>query len=380
MKIILHIGQSKTGTSSIQAYLTANRRRLMARGVLYPSPRVRGLALDLGSHNFLADSLLGKQRYPFLRDEQYFSQFFAEAEKIRANLMILSAEHFWGGEPRLWQHRLDEYRALYERKLERLGEFLQGHDVTVLVYLRPQLDWFASYCTQNITYGRIAGKRSLGDDRYNYEMLKPLLKYSTRLELWERIVRPNRLLAVPYVRQELRDRDSVSDFLFRAGIEEISESGGRKYVEANKTLSREFIAVKKKLNEIRRSNIEEHVVVRCLKKLSKDSEMGSGYRVDDIVAKELEAYVAEDNRLVSERYLPKGTSFSARGSYAGESLQPLSEAEIAAAMEKFEREYGRLSTRVLARNIELLAWLRKNARFAHGFLHQAKRLRRQFVK
>ncbi|MCK5244960.1 MAG: hypothetical protein KAJ90_06790 [Desulfobacterales bacterium] len=59
MHILLHIGQSKTGTSAIQAYLTLNRLRLREAGVLYPSVTIGGMSVDIGSHNSVADTLAG---------------------------------------------------------------------------------------------------------------------------------------------------------------------------------------------------------------------------------------------------------------------------------------------------------------------------------
>ena len=75
MQILLHIGQSKTGTSAIQAYLSLNRKELARNGILYPSVKIWGMPVDLGNHNPLADALVAVFRYPFLTAEQYFDQF-----------------------------------------------------------------------------------------------------------------------------------------------------------------------------------------------------------------------------------------------------------------------------------------------------------------
>ena len=117
MRILLHLGQSKTGTSAIQTFLTLNRSSLGKAGVLYPSVKIGGMSIDMGSHNAVADSLVGMSRFPHLNSDQYFSQFFKEVKRIDAKLLILSAEHFFAGEPRVWAvANREEYFNLYRRK------------------------------------------------------------------------------------------------------------------------------------------------------------------------------------------------------------------------------------------------------------------------
>ena len=73
MKILLHIGQPKTGTSAIQTFLSANRKALRIAGVLYPSVPVKGLVFHLRNHNTVANALNNMQSvYPHLTANQYF--------------------------------------------------------------------------------------------------------------------------------------------------------------------------------------------------------------------------------------------------------------------------------------------------------------------
>lgn len=97
MKILLHIGQSKTGTSAIQEFLTLNKDRLREAGFLYPGVKLGGITVDIGAHNSVADALTRKHRYPYYTDVQYFNKFFKEAKDVKAETVILSAEHFFGG-------------------------------------------------------------------------------------------------------------------------------------------------------------------------------------------------------------------------------------------------------------------------------------------
>lgn len=376
MKVILHIGQSKTGTSSIQSFLARNRKRLEAKGILYPSPRVAGMPVDLGCHNVVADALAGKSSYPHLSSEEYFAQFFEAAERSPANTMILSAEHFFGGEPRLWQlSDQTSYRELYERKIRNLKRFLDGHDVTILIYLRPQVDWLASNIAQVIVHGRENGTGQVFEsDRSHFESQKEVMGYGWRLDLWNSIIVPKQFVAIPYVRKNLKGASSVSDFVHRAGIDALADQSFS--MEVNKTVSREYIEVKKRLNQMPRSAADEHAVVRCLVRLSANSTFGTAYRIDEGVVSDLEDYVAEDNERVSKNYLPEGQKLAAREAYAGDGLEPLRPDEIESAMAQFDREYRRIRTRFLALEFSALAFLRRHARPAHVAVHQFRSLRR----
>lgn len=378
MKIILHIGQSKTGTSSIQSFLARNRSRLQSRGILYPSPRVAGMSLDLGSHNVVADALAGKIAYPHLGGGEYFEQFFEAAARCHAKTMILSAEHFFGGEPRLWQCAdRNSYLEKYEKKIRNLNSYLDGHDVAIIIYLRPQVDWFASNITQVVVHGRGNGTGQVFEtDRSHFESQKEVMRYGWRLDLWKSILRPEKFDVVPYVRKNLQDANSVSDFVWRAGIEGDVPAGNLLSLEANRTVSREYIEVKKRLNRMHRSAADEFAVVRCLIRLSGNSPFGTGYRIDEGVVRDLEDHVAGDNERVSRNYLPEGKKLAAREAYAGEGLEPLRPDEIESAMAQFDREYRSIRTRFLALEFSALAFLRTHARPAHVAVHQFRRLRR----
>lgn len=117
MKILWHIGQSKTGTSAIQKFLTLNKDRLREAGFLYPGVKLSGITVDKGAHKSVADALTKKYRYPYYTDVQYFNKFFKEAKDVKAETIILSAEHFFGGEPRIWEVMSGEkYIKLYRKK------------------------------------------------------------------------------------------------------------------------------------------------------------------------------------------------------------------------------------------------------------------------
>lgn len=361
--------------------MTRHRQQFLERGILYPSPRVNGLTLDFGNHNNVSDALTGVSRYPHMTADQYFDQFFADAQRHGAESIILSAEHFFGGEPRLWNVRDEfEYFSQYRQKVEALRNYLQHHDVSIIVYLRPQVDWFSSSIAQEITFGTLVQEvLSDDDDRTHFEKRKLVLRYSQRLDIWRDVLRPMELRVVPYVRERLYEKSSVTDFLKRCGI----EFGFAKEIAAkstvNKSLSREYLEVKRRLNRRPKGRTEERVVLRCLRNLSRESQLGSTYRVDPDVVRDIEEYVAEDNAKLSLQYLSDGERFVAKAAYRGDELAPLDEPTISMAMAAFEGVYRSPRMRLFRLRHKTLAFLRRYARPAHVLVHQIKRLRRRLT-
>src|SRR5687767_14590910 len=63
MQTILHIGQQKTASTSIQMYCAANRRQLAGQGILYPS------ALGNRKTSYLKHLAAGGPKLPASREE-----------------------------------------------------------------------------------------------------------------------------------------------------------------------------------------------------------------------------------------------------------------------------------------------------------------------
>ena len=382
MRILLHIGQSKTGTSAIQGYLTSNRHRLLEAGVLFPSVKIGGLNIDLESHNAVADTLVGLNPYPHLTADQYFDQFFHEARRSKAHLMILSAEHFFGGQPRIYNVPDESaYYTRYEAKIKALAKYLQGNDVTILAYLRPQVDWLASTISHTIRIERLTGTKQIYvNDRQFSQLFKPLLRYCRLVDIWARTLKPSSITVVPYERNFLHGRSSVADFLIRAEIENLDLPFENPKIKFNESLTREYIEVKKSINlgNEARTKTQERVAIRCLEHLSRKSDKGALYRLSGDLIGEIENFVLQENARLNQQYVTGDHPLSAQSeSYRAIVPKPLTEKEIEDAKAAFDKEYGRLKTRFLAFDFASRAFLRQRARPVLAFLHQAKRVQRR---
>lgn len=377
MDVLLHIGQSKTGTSAIQAFLTLNRDRLAKGGIIYPSVRVGGMNIDLGAHNAVADAIMGRSIYPFLSIEEYSAQFFGKDKNAAAHRMIISGEHFFGGEPRIWDVSGErDYFVRYQDKVRGVARFLDGHQTDILLYLRPQVDWLESAASQTIRIqGLLTRRDAYQNDRQFYQMMKPQLRYGRLLDIWQEEMPQARITAVPYVRSQLVNGDSISDFLFRAGLDAGALRLGKTQLSVNDSISRDFIEVKKILNLSRHSSVRERATIACLLRLSGNSRFGARYSFPAEIAAEVAALAEEENAIVNAKYICEGARLAAIGDDRRAAAAPTPE-DIAAAMAAFKAEFARPRYRIMEMDYGVRSFLRQKARPVHGMLHQLKKLYR----
>lgn len=137
-RTILHIGTTKTGSTSIQKFLSGNRKLLAEKGICYPE------ALGEVSHNKIPVYLQGRltqsqmQRKHGIRTEQDYAAFeqqlpaalAAEIGTASAEQIVISSEHM---------HSRCAEPEQFARLKELLAPALQGREVRVVVYLRPQI-------------------------------------------------------------------------------------------------------------------------------------------------------------------------------------------------------------------------------------------------
>lgn len=203
---ILHIGQSKTGTSSIQRVLGAHRAALAALGVCYPA------SPGWANHGMLPASLVPLSRLgqfnPALWDgigaearlAQFRREFAAEMAALPAStrLVILSAEQCGG-------------LLTTAEDIGRLRDMLAPHAarIRVAAYLRRQDQHLASSYTQALRVAAIHAPSlpQLGPDRM------PHYDYATMLESWAAVFGADAMLVRVFERGRMVNGDAVDDFL-----------------------------------------------------------------------------------------------------------------------------------------------------------------------
>lgn len=127
------MGTHKTGTSSLQNFLHANRAPLRKQGLAYlVTPRAMGPPRH--AHHMFVDAI-ARSGQSTGRDD-LLSAYMAEVSAAYASSerVLFSSERFWrqtiGGTAAGWDGR--------RMFLERLAEVLRGFDVQIHVFFRPQ--------------------------------------------------------------------------------------------------------------------------------------------------------------------------------------------------------------------------------------------------
>jgi len=134
MRVFLHIGAPRTGTTSFQELMQANRQALVGQGFHYS--QIGGGA----AAHVLAFSLMDRKptklnEARFSRDEAWSKLQSSMARRPETDCMIISSEAFSG---------------LSEEACRFVLDFFKGHDLTIAYVARDAASWHASMCRQQI--------------------------------------------------------------------------------------------------------------------------------------------------------------------------------------------------------------------------------------
>ena len=197
MKLVLHIGTEKTGTTSFQEFCHHSRRALLQRGVLYPEELgginhrlvpVYTMTPETADEYAKGLGAADAKSLAALR-EKTRDRLTRQVERAReqgAHVCILSSEHLHS---RLYG--ADQIAVVRELVTPLFEE------IEVLVHLRPQVEVAVSLAsTQARTGGAV--RRSFFDKvtpcrlYYNYDSL---------VRLWEDVFGAERVVCIPFRRQ-----------------------------------------------------------------------------------------------------------------------------------------------------------------------------------
>ncbi|MBU3682904.1 MAG: hypothetical protein FGM39_02595 [Phycisphaerales bacterium] len=189
MKVILHIGPHKTGTTAIQTFLTANAGTLARHGIRYPRP------ID-GTHNHHA--VAHGLRQPSLRAQtaDWIRAMLDESESMGCRTCVLSSEMF----------------AEHGIPIEALDECMPGHELSVLAYVRRPDHMWASAYSQLVIEPEARRTARIVDEPLPYDC-----GYSTVFLKWMSLLSPGRLVLAPFDRAQWPEGSLLRDFLAMAG-------------------------------------------------------------------------------------------------------------------------------------------------------------------
>lgn len=230
-RLILHIGHSKTGSSSIQWYLGHNETAMRKLGVFYPRT-----AHTMLNHNALLPPLDPDRELPSLIKrrvcaddalarkiiEDEWRSIVGLCESSNAKTVILSAERMFGIK--------NDVRA--GQLFDRVREI--STDINVSAYIRSPSSWYMSFAQQNI-------KRALTLMEMRIQPVRFVLESCASLSQGTMNVRP-------FDRKKLVGGDIVRDFIHSNISTDFADSMHDLPVQKNETMSPEAMSVQLELN------------------------------------------------------------------------------------------------------------------------------------
>ena len=211
-KLILHIGTEKTGTTSIQEFLSENKSELEKQGFFIPkspcgsAPNHRKLATACFNNGNTDDSFFDFKIKKFEEwQEETLNVIRKELISSSINTHILSSEHF-------------SSRLTDTAEISRLYSFLKEiySEIKIVVYFRRQDEYAVSLYSTYLKSGGVS-KTILPTSaifaRYDYYKI---------CKKWEGVFGLNSIIVRIFDRGVLKKGNVVSDFCHVSGIDEIN--------------------------------------------------------------------------------------------------------------------------------------------------------------
>jgi len=238
MKIYLHIGTEKTGTTSIQSFLADNRAILAEHKIMYSKvigdPNNIRLSIALQDTDKIDDSRV-HAKLTTVEDiltfrEKLRQDFKEEIALQNPDILVISSEHL-------------SSRFNREEEIKRLKDFLNefSHDVTVIVYLRRQDKFFESLYSTAIKKGNVMDFSfpPVGQERQDFH-------YHHMLTLWENVFGFENLRVNIFDKSKFFQEDVISDFIYTLNLPIKYEKGKEK--RENLSFGRKKLAFLKEFN------------------------------------------------------------------------------------------------------------------------------------
>ncbi len=223
VRVFLHIGLHKTGTTSIQGALTSLAGPLRDGGILYPETGRPSWA-NLGQHLLPWSITAPGRELPMVHDQQaqfgegdrdaLWTRLHEEISASGAGTIIVSSE---------------EFDTLGRDEIEALSRRLDGYDVTPVLFLRRASKLLESNYRTSVIYGRYGG--DLEQFRRDH---RTRLDIGDLVKDWRTIAMGGKAIILDYEQDEIQ-RDVVNAFLTTLGLGELA-SGARLAPRLNKSL------------------------------------------------------------------------------------------------------------------------------------------------
>jgi hypothetical protein len=253
-KLYLHIGMNKNGTSTVQQYLTNNRKELMSQGICYPyMSEINNAHYELSNSFGFGPVSVCKHEH-----DDLINKIVAEAE---GKNVVLSSEYF--------SLRADN---------SQLISLLSSHyELIIIVYIRNHYEWIQSLFNQ-ATKTTINPPWEKGIEafyKHCKENSNQILSYIELIQQWRGA---DSLVVRPFNKSYFSEGDLINDFLKVIGVDkgkiednssEVSnESIPLNFLDAIDTINRvDFLTKDEKIllvNKIAKIKVDSYLKSKCI--------------------------------------------------------------------------------------------------------------------
>lgn len=202
MKLILHLGAHKTGTSAIQGFLDTNHDKLIEKGwefIKVEDSVNLGNCISFWKYEDDVNFSIYEDKYQALINKLSENNF---------NKIISSEDMFFINDKSMVERLCNDIKQIFD-------------DIDIVIYLRNQVDMALSNKAQGAKTNQSA--LLFGNDYKNPlpiidKNIYEYLDYYSKIEMWGDCLPEARLIVRTYSRRNLVNEDSVFDFIDATGI------------------------------------------------------------------------------------------------------------------------------------------------------------------
>jgi hypothetical protein len=295
LKLFLHIGYPKTGTTALQAFLANNDEALAKQGILYPKTgRIGnahyGISFSLGLGDYTGE------QHKISSPQELRAQLLEEVYQSGVDRVAISSEYFSTARPMEKVH-----------DLAKIQDFFRDFEVYPVVFLRRHDYAFESAYSQNV--------KMMIDPRWDSTIESFILcqmyggtfsyNYFVVLRRWAAAFGTDRVMARPYEKADGRS-DVCSEFLKIMGV-----AGQENFIppsrDRNASISHKILCV---MDQVLRSHLTVDVKRKVIGALA---QMSSHYPrqenetlIRPSIRKVLVSNYVPSYRAIAREFLPNG--------------------------------------------------------------------------
>ena len=290
MRLILHIGTHKTGTSALQECLRRNEGALVQNGIYYAR------AARSKNANSLA-RLVAKKRSAEAQD--FLQQHIAKAGALGADRLIISAESFYA--MTTFFHRFNgkncqDYWELESDAVELLNGLLPRYLPRQIIAFFRRQDFFLESIYRQVVKSSRAVSMTIGEFR---DFMGEALNYQRHMELWKASFPDCKVYSYEQA------SNNIADFFLRNVLHfENTQKFDGLNLRLNAALSRDVLEYKRLLNRVDVAAVDRRMCNLACTKLAQTLTDDGGFR--DFLAPEVRAALLNemesDNAILVEKF------------------------------------------------------------------------------